>query len=152
MKGKELRETVGLIAVVAGLLFVGMEVRQNAEATRAATVLQIKEGWLDTNLSTATSRDLQNAFLVVETDSLGADPGSLDMVRSFHRVLLHNWSNAYWQYRNGALPEEQWLPHQREMADRASDPLTWWMWNDIQRLYDDRFRSLMDSLRTANGH
>ncbi len=38
MSGKHIRESVGILAVVASLVFVGLEVRQGAAATRAATV------------------------------------------------------------------------------------------------------------------
>ena len=36
MKGKAIRETVGFLAVVASLVFVGMEIRQNNTLARAA--------------------------------------------------------------------------------------------------------------------
>ena len=36
MRGKELRETVGLLMVVASMVFVGLEIRQNTVAARAA--------------------------------------------------------------------------------------------------------------------
>jgi len=152
MSTRTVLELVGAVGVIGSLIFVGLEIRQSAAATRAATVQQIKDAWLETNLTTATSRDLADAFVLVETDSLSADLQSVQMVRSFLRVLLHNWSNAYWHYRNGSFPEDQWRPHFREMESRAGDPLTWWMWNDVQILFDDDFRSLMDSLRAANGH
>ena len=36
MSGKEIRETVGLLAVVGSMVFVGLEIRQNTVAARAA--------------------------------------------------------------------------------------------------------------------
>ncbi|MDH3207637.1 MAG: hypothetical protein OEO79_13630 [Gemmatimonadota bacterium] len=36
MSGKDIRETVGLLAVVAGLVFVGLEIRQGTIASQAA--------------------------------------------------------------------------------------------------------------------
>ena len=146
MSGKAIRETVGFLAVVASLVFVGLEVRQGAAATRAATVLQLKDTWVQTNLATATSRELNDAFVAVE-DNLSPEPQAREMVRSFYRVLFHNWSNAYYQFLNGTLPEGQWLPHLREAEDFATRPFTWLMWDDIQIVYDDDFRALIDSIR-----
>ena len=41
MRGKEVRETVGLIALVAGLVFVGLEIRQNTVAAKAAAYQEV---------------------------------------------------------------------------------------------------------------
>ncbi len=37
MSGKAVRETIGFLAVVAGLVFVGLEIRQGTTVARAAT-------------------------------------------------------------------------------------------------------------------
>jgi hypothetical protein len=37
MSGKAVREILGFLAVVAGLVFVGMEIRQNSLSVQAAT-------------------------------------------------------------------------------------------------------------------
>ena len=49
MSGKAVRETLGFLGVMASLVFVGLEIRQGASATRAATVLQLKDAWVQTN-------------------------------------------------------------------------------------------------------
>ena len=38
MSGKVIRETLGFLAVVASMVFVGLEIRQNTRAVRGATV------------------------------------------------------------------------------------------------------------------
>jgi hypothetical protein len=43
MKGKELRETLGLIAVVASLGFVGFEIRQNTAAVESTAFQSLSE-------------------------------------------------------------------------------------------------------------
>ena len=40
-------ETLGLIIVVSSLIYVGLEVRQNAKATRAATMNNMMNAWGD---------------------------------------------------------------------------------------------------------
>ena len=41
MSGKAIRETLGFLAVVAGLVFVGLEIRQNTIAARSAAYWEI---------------------------------------------------------------------------------------------------------------
>jgi len=43
MKGRELRETLGLVAVVASLGFVGFEIRQNTAAVESTAFLSLSE-------------------------------------------------------------------------------------------------------------
>ncbi len=61
MTGKELKEALGVVAVVAGLLFVGWEIRQNNQLARAAAYQSMGAGlaeyWLDVGLAGHT--DLQ---------------------------------------------------------------------------------------------
>ena len=46
MSGKAVRETLGFLAVVAGLVFVGFEIQQNSEATQAETRQILLQGFL----------------------------------------------------------------------------------------------------------
>ena len=41
MSGKAIRETVGFLAVVASLVFVGMEIRQNTQVARGQTRIEL---------------------------------------------------------------------------------------------------------------
>lgn len=108
-------EALGTVGVIASLIFVGVQVQQGAAATRSATVLQLKDSWVQLNLATATSMELSVAWRTVREDGWDADYHARDLVTGFFRTLLHNWSNAYYQYRNGTLEEDQWLPHFREV-------------------------------------
>jgi hypothetical protein len=151
MSGKDLRETVGLLLVVASMLFVGLEVRQNAEATRAATVLQLKDGWAALNLTYIENPE--SAVMIQHVQDVGlvnADPESRLVAASMIRTLLHNWSNAYFQFRIGTLDDEQWIPLLRDMEGESDQRLTWDVWDNWAHIFDDPFRDLMDSLRVAN--
>ena len=150
MKKVDLGQTISILAnlgVIASLIFVGIQVQQGATATRSATVLQLKDSWVQLNLAAATSVELAEAFQSV--DSLGwndADYRARALVGAFYRTLMHNWSNAYYQYRNGTLDEEQWAPHLREAKETMRAPGMRELWSDWGIVYDDSFRDLMDDL------
>ncbi len=59
-------------------------------------------------------------------------------------TLFHNWSNAYYQYRNGTLEQEQWAPHLREAERNAGYLVVRAVWADRSLVYDDSFRQLLD--------
>ncbi len=146
----DLGQTIAILAnlgVIASLIFVGVQVQQGAIATRSATVLQLKDSWVQLNLASATSVELAEAFRSVETQGWNdADYIAKNLVASFYRALFHNWSNAYYQYQNGTLEEEQWAPHLREAEASVRKPGMRDIWSSWGYVYDDPFRNLMDDL------
>ncbi len=143
-------EILGVAGVIASLVFVGVQVQQSAAATRSATVLQLKDSWVQVNLASATSPELARAFETLRTDGWEADPISNFLVSGYFRSLFHNWSNAYYQYLNGTLEESQWTPHLREVQVSVTDSVFWRVWGAWEHVYDDPFRVLVDSLRAAH--
>lgn len=144
-------EVVGALGVIASLVFVGLQVRQSAEATRAATVLQLKQDWGQLNLTQMANPEIIDALISVrELGFDNADPRSRLVIAAWWRTMMHNWSNAYFQYRIGTLPEEQWEALLRDMEGEARDNVVWAVWDDWNHIYDQPFRVLMDSLRAAN--
>ncbi|MGI9628229.1 MAG: hypothetical protein ACR2QM_15455 [Longimicrobiales bacterium] len=147
MKKKDLLDALGTLGMIAGLVFVGAEIRQGTVATRAATVQQVKDNWLDFNLTVASSPELATAFQKGKAEGWNAlSPGEQLMMTSFYRSLFHNWSNAYSQLLLGTLEDDQWLPNLRDAAPIASDSVGLEVWRRFNHVYDDRFRTLMDSL------
>jgi hypothetical protein len=135
------------IGVIASLIFVGVQIRQEAAATRSATVLQLKDSWVQLNLVQATSVELADAFESVEERGWsGASYQDQIFLEGFFRTLLHNWSNAYYQYQNGTLDETQWGAYLREARWNAASPMVRQIWSEWNHVYDDSFRNLMDDL------
>lgn len=146
----EIAELVGIAAIVASLIFVGVQTKQEAAATRSAAVLQLKDSWVQLNLAQATSAELADAFTSVR--KLGwknADERAQGLVEGFYRTLFHNWSNAYYQYRIGTLEEEQWTPHWREIEAAVGNELIMRVWSDWAYVFDDKFRRLVDDAIVA---
>ena len=64
-------EIIGLIGVVASLIFVGWELRQNSIATRAVNNSSVADGFVQLNLNLSSNRDLAQALA-----NNAADPAS----------------------------------------------------------------------------
>jgi len=142
---KSLAETIGLFAVVASLVFVGMEVRQAAIETRSSTVLQVKDSWVQFNLAMMESQDLFESMQIVISDGREADPEATFVVDAWLRALCHNWSNAYFHYQNGTLDEVQWMAHARDAEGAAQLEYFLDFWPEWRHVFDDGFVSFIDS-------
>ena len=150
---KAVVDLVSVVAIVASLIFVGMEVQQGTAATRSATVLQIKDAWVQTNLAIATNPKLARALAAARTQAWDEiPPEDRPAVSAFYRTLFHNWSNAYYQFQNGTLEEFQWIPHLREAEIALALPPIRRVWLDWSDRYDDPFRELLNGLIAEQDH
>ena len=96
-------EIVGLAGLIASLVFVGLEVRQNAAATRAATAQEVSRSFRDLNLRMAGDGEFVEILISYRQNPEDAPPVDQQRLRSFFRALFHIWSNVYYQNLNGTI-------------------------------------------------
>jgi len=107
MKARELRETLGLIAVVASLVFVGFEIRQNTAAVRSTAFQSLSELLQQ---STAQLAEGPGPELTLRLRD-GALPGDFtpeedQWVRLAYFQHINLLQAAYRQVQVGALDQE----------------------------------------------
>lgn len=150
MKRIDLGQTITVLAnlgVIASLVFLGLQVRQEAAASRAATFQQLKDSWVQANLAEATSVDLANAFETAKTQGWEeATAVERRLLSGYIRTLFHNWSNAYYHYQDGTLDDNQWRSYIREIRSGIRDPLLLQVWSEWGFVFDDKFRELVNDL------
>ena len=141
-----LSEALGVVAVVASLIFVGFQIRQNAESTRSATVAQC----LNISTSWAGTLGSDKATAAVFVRGL-ADPQSLDVEEKsqFAMLLLslcRAHSNSQYQFRQGLLDEQIWTAVQRTMKTAFSQPGFAWWWPKYQEGFTEDFSKMVEEL------
>ena len=103
--------------------------------------------WVQLNLATATSVELAGACYDLETNAwYGAAYQSRKLATGFYTTLFHKFSNAYFQYNNSTLDDEQWTSHLRDAIESTKHPYARRVWADWNHVYDDGFRALMQEL------
>jgi len=145
-------EALGAIGLIASLIFVGIQIRQNSEATRAAAVQQLGQSWVQWNTAVA-NRDIQEALLKVEEfDDLSKAPLiEQRMAESYVRSLFSNWSASHYQYLMGVLDQPLWDGVLRDIQGsfKSSEPfgrLVRWAWKRNRYLYAVTFSELIDNI------
>ena len=96
-------QAAGLFALVASLIFVGIEVRQNSIATRSATNAAVKDAFRELNLVLASSPELALAVTSNAKNPADAPPEARFQMLAMWRALFHIWSNVHRQHLNGTL-------------------------------------------------
>jgi hypothetical protein len=111
-------EIVGLVAVVLGLLFVGIEVRQNTAAMQAETLQGLNDSSQEYLLLLAS-----NPELVEIRQKAATDPNSMNAIEVQQYFFLERtrWlrsQNAYFQHQRGTLGDSDWETYSHLVCTR----------------------------------
>ncbi len=126
MKTKDLRgilDLAGAVAVLAGLVFVGLELRQNTEAVEAANLQSQTDASTGFLLSIATDDDLSRIWL--ETSNGTAQLDELDSLKFFlaGRARWIRMQNAFLQWRRGTLNDQDWHFYEELVCRPGAAPM-----------------------------
>jgi hypothetical protein len=131
------------VAVVGGIVFLAIEIRQNNELLRSES-----RQALVTNDVTSLAANFENADVFAKFVS-GEQMTAEDQLRlSFMFALdLRNREFEYFQYINGLLDEQTWLAYRHVIMINHSTGLGRKWWDEIGRgIVDPEFARLVDEL------
>ncbi len=126
-------QAVGIFAVVASLVFVGIEVRQNSIATRSATNAAVKDSFRELNLAIASSPELARAMVTSTETPDDALPEDRLRVLALWRALFHVWSNVHRQHLNGTIDPTLYDAVVQEISAYAGNSHGSVALNDVER-------------------
>ena len=131
------------VAVVGGIVFLAIEIRQNNELLRSESRQTLVSN--DVTSLTANLEHVDVFAKLVSKEELSAE----DQLRlSFMYTLdLRNREFEYFQYVNGLLDEETWLAYRHVIVVNHSSDLGRSWWDEIGRgIVDPEFAKLVDEL------
>lgn len=126
-------EIIGALAIVVSLVFVGIQIRSNTQATRGASAYEINRWYAQINID--ASQDGNYALLVrkVNDPSIAVDDFS-EEERARADLYILGVVQAQWAqfslYREGSLAREDWEVHGKWAAEFRELPL-------VKRYYDN---------------
>ena len=139
-------EIAGLVSIIASLIFVGAEIRQNTIAIRGATQQEIS-----LQLSEMLTLVVENerlAYLVDEAYN-GTTKAELSKVdfstfRAFANIGFRRIENIYLQHMNGFVNEDAF---QRIGWDYYQSPLLREIWEDRKKGFNTDFVIFYEKIR-----
>lgn len=140
MSGKAVRETLGFLAVVAGLLFVGLEIQQSNVQARAAARQALAETSIGLNLARASGPRLDTDLNEWVAAGVGEtlDCNGTSACRFVFAVLRYH-ENVFIQVMEGVLDESALESYSYREAPIYDSPLFAQYWPTIRRQFDPDF-------------
>lgn len=137
------------LGVIAGLIFLAVELNQNTQATIAAASNELTNQSLD-----FFSLGIDNQVLsrALHKQSAGKELDDFEQ----HQVWRHQYfnfrvfENAYLQYRRGFYDQTEWDKYKRIIRGRlANDPCAKQMWTESSGQWTSEFASEVTAIRDS---
>jgi hypothetical protein len=127
-----LGEFVGALGVVASLVYLAQQMRQNTTSVRAASFNSMIQNSI--RLLEHAFRDSEFADFLhrAETDPESLTRGERVRWDSYMTAAFRHFGNLVYQYRVGALEEQMWKSYQRTLRDHLETP-AWERWFEQHR-------------------
>ena len=145
---KQALEILGGLAIVASLIFVALELRQNTQATLSASYQATTDALNEINLVAATDPELIRLF--------GSQPGSFyelsaeDRVRwgQFLLALTRVRETLYYQQGVGTTAMQSWLREEESLRNNMRSQLNREWWETAKTIFGfaPEFRDYVDDI------
>lgn len=135
-----LSQIVGVFAVMASLVFVGLQIRDNSRAVRAATAQAVHDnyaGWYTALMANETAL-ATSAKAFVDLTALTAAEKS-QFVCTFMAFLSHS-QNAFHQWKEGHLSDGLWRGWEALMMNLVNTPGGAAFWAERSYVFGQEFQ------------
>ena len=139
-------QIVSAVAVIASLIFVGIQLRRATSAIRATSSQAHSGLYTDLVQSIIDNADFARLWSIGLTDPKAL--GEEDWVRfvAYASALFRLYESSRVQWLNGRLDEEHWHTIERQAADFGHLPGLQLAWNLRGHWFSPEFRAWFDGL------
>lgn len=140
-----LAELIGAIGVVASLLYVAVQVRQNTRSIRSSTydaLVRSSGEWLSPVIQ---DPDLAAAFEAAVQGWDRVDEAQRGRVMYLLTQLFRTWENAYFQARQGTLEPGLWAAWRGVILGYYHRPGIQEWWQLRRHAYSSEFQDFLES-------
>lgn len=137
-------EIAAAITVIASLLYVAVQIRQNTLTVRIAAGQAHVDAY-DSLLQRITDDGgLATAWVASATDPTVLDDAERTRVFGFAGVMFRNFEGAYIQWEAGVLDDRFWQGIKRSMTDQYAHGVVRVFWSVRRHWFSDEFGDWFD--------
>jgi len=147
MKKIDLGQTISILAnigVIAGIIFLGYEMRQNTSALKSGAAQNINNQIAGIN---ELRMDPEIMSLIIKGDAHPEDLSAVEKQQyfSYLSTILHAWQNMYVQMREGAYDEDSLSGWWRVLRENFETPGFVEYWNTRAFVLSPDFREFVET-------
>jgi hypothetical protein len=142
-------EIMGVVTIIAALIFVGLQLRQNAEQTRISNNQAALNNWNELSFAYANHPEMiefYNQHTHPDLKEHRVSSPELQRHMYYLTAAMQSINNTHRQWREGNLPDDTWRAFRAGLLDMFTDNhLTHEYWQNVGEMpyFDDDFRQLI---------
>ncbi len=140
-------QILGGIGVIASLIYVAIQIRNNARAVRAATYHQVSNTFISHWDGLANNPETLSVLLRGASDFASLDD-NVELSRYYLATMatMRRFENAWFQFKVGVLKETDWQAIAYDMDALFAYPGTRMAWEGIKNRSSVEFRKYVDEV------
>ena len=139
-------EVVGAVGVIATLIYLAAQIRQNSAVVRSATRQAISTQQAEFGMRVASSSDLRAAVARwLEMQPSPSSPEDALRDEFFLRSALRMFENQYHQNKDGTFEDTMWFGYLENMRRIFAQPRFRGWWRESRALYGTDFADFVDT-------
>jgi hypothetical protein len=148
MKKIDLGQTINTLAnagVIAGIIFLGLEIRQNTETQQLSAAQQVL-GLGYSNLVTLAADPRYNEILLAVNTGRELTPFEKNQAYQYTTAILTALWQGHFQYENGFLDQEIFDAFERRAARITRAPFFAEYWEQNRSFFGESFQDFLDGV------
>ena len=137
-------ETLGAVGVIASLVYLATQIRQNHQATRASTVHGINSSISD-GFSQLSEPENASVYIAGIRGISALSPEERVRFFALLHVIAKTYEDIWFQWRAGTLGDEYWEGQLTSLLDIFSQPGSREYWSLRKHWYGVDFRDFLDA-------
>jgi len=142
---KDIAEVVGIGAIVASLVFVGLQMRQSHEIALVTLYQMRADAAREVMVAGMESEGLISAFEKLDAGQALTNTDHYHLESLFSLVFNH-FENSHFLYQRGFLTEEHWQSDLVNLVDQLEETQAIEFWNETKHVYR---QSYVDAIEAA---
>lgn len=133
------------VAVILGIVFLGLEIRQNTEMMKSQTRDSISEKQMMFSEWVATESELALAIAKANAGQ-AMEPAEVIQYAYFLAGVWREWENSYYQFQQGLFDRDEFEPRMNRWHDMMRTKLVRDSWLATRMNYSPGFREEVDRI------
>lgn len=145
-------QIISAIAVIASLIFVGLQLQHAASAIRLSSSQAHSALYIELVRSVVENAEFSQIWTAALTDPAGVKDEEWARFVSFTGAFFRLYEASRVQWKNRQLDEEHWRTIERQAADFRQYPGVQKAWNLRSHWYSAEFRNWFEELTAERVH
>ncbi len=143
-------QIIGSLSVIASLIFVGLQIRQNTKATRATALQMNADYWLN-YFTLLANKEFNDVYSKGALGRVEMEGGQFGQFFFLCRATFMGCENQHHQYLSGLLDDDAYKGYEATIREQiAAFPGVRAMWQLVKHTYGTEFVKFLDKQIESN--